>query len=313
MKAQRIVILGGTGFVGSALVPRLAAAGHDLLLLSRNRQARRHATVGRQVTVATADVHDPAVLRKHFAGADTVINLVGILNESGRNTFERVHVALTRSVIDACHATGVHRLHQMSSLKAGQGASAYLRTRGEAEALVKGSTLDWTIYEPSTLFGPGDGLVTRFDALLRVAPAMPLPRPDAKITPVYVGDVVEAMARCVADPAVSLLQTFELYGPEVWRLVDLVRAIRDTRGRRRVVLALPDALGRLQATVAQFAPGKPFTPDNFRTLQTDSVGTVDGLARLGIVPQSLSAWLPRLLSQPVRQRRLDEARSRRRT
>ena len=312
MNAQRIVILGGTGFVGTALVPRLAADGHALLLLSRNRQAQRHATMGRNVTVVTADVHDPATLRRHIAGADTVINLVGILNESGRNTFERVHVALPSSVIEACTETGVRRLHHMSSLQAGQGASKYLRTRGEAEALVKDSMLDWTIYEPSTLFGPGDGLVSRFDALLRLAPAMPLPRPNAKITPVYVGDVVEAIARCVADPSISVRQTFELYGPEVWRLLDLVRAIRDARGRRRAVIPMPDALGRLQAAVAQFAPGKPFTPDNFATLRTDSVGTVDGLARLGIVPQSLSAWLPRLLSQPVRQRRLDEARGRRR-
>jgi uncharacterized protein YbjT (DUF2867 family) len=312
MNPQRIVMLGGTGFVGTALVPRLAADGHDIRLLTRNRQAHRHASMGRNVTLLSADVHDPAALRKHFAGADAVINLVGILNEGGRNTFDRVHVQLTRSVIEACRDTSVHRLHQMSSLKAGQGASKYLRTRGEAEALVKGSTLDWTLYEPSTLFGPGDGLVTRFDALLRLAPAMPLPRPNAKITPVYVGDVVEAIARCVANPALSLLQTFELYGPEVWRLVDLVRATRDTRGRRRAILPMPDALGRLQAAVAQFAPGKPFTPDNFLTLRTDSVGTVDGLARLGIVPQSLSAWLPRLLGPPARQRRLDEARSRRR-
>ncbi|KJV31893.1 complex I NDUFA9 subunit family protein [Luteibacter yeojuensis] len=310
--AQRIVILGGTGFVGSHLVPRLSADGHSLVLLSRNRQAKRHATVGRDVTVATADVYDPAVLRKHFAGADAVINLVGILAESGRNTFQRVYVDLARTVIDACRAASVHRLHQMSSLQAGKGASQYLQTRGQAEALVRASTLDWTLYQPSTLFGPGDGLVSRFDGLLRLAPAMPLPRPGATMAPVYVGDVVEAIARCVADPSISVLQTFELYGPEVWTLLDLVRAIRDTRGRRRLVLPMPDALGRVQAAVAQFAPGKPFTPDNFRTLLTPSVGKVDGLARLGIVPQSLSAWLPRLLSQPVRQRRLDEARSRRR-
>ncbi|QDE41114.1 complex I NDUFA9 subunit family protein [Luteibacter pinisoli] len=312
MKPQRIVILGGTGFVGRTLVPRLAADGHALLLLSRNRQAQRHATVGRNVTVATADIHDVMSLRKHFAGADAVINLVGILNEQGKQTFERVHVGLTRTVIDACQRASVHRLHQMSSLKAGLGESKYLKSRGTAEGLVKGSTLDWTIYEPSTIFGPGDGLVTRFDALLRLAPAMPLPRPKAKMAPVYVGDVAEAIARCVADPSLSVLKTFELYGPEVWTLVDIVRGIRDARGRRRLVLPMPDALGRLQAAVAQFVPGKPFTPDNFLSLRTDSVGTVDGLARLGIVPQSLSAWLPRLLSQPVRQRRLDEARSRRR-
>jgi uncharacterized protein YbjT (DUF2867 family) len=312
MNTQRIVILGGTGFVGQSLVARLSADGHALHLLSRNRQAQRHAAVGRNVTLVTADVHDPAALRAHFAGADAVINLVGILNEQGRNTFQRVHVELARKIIDACRDTGVSRLHQMSSLQAGKGASRYLITRGEAEVLVRASALDWTIYEPSTLFGPGDGLVSRFDALLRMAPAVPLPRPEAKMAPVYVGDVTEAIARCVANPDVSVGQTFELYGPEVWTLVDIVQAIRDTRGRRRLVLPLPDALGRLQAAVAQFAPGKPFTPDNFLSLRTDSVGTVDGLARLGIVPQSLSAWLPRLLSQPVRQRRLDQARSRRR-
>ncbi|MDQ7996616.1 MAG: complex I NDUFA9 subunit family protein [Luteibacter sp.] len=312
MNAQRIVILGGTGFVGGTLVPRLAADGHSLLLLSRNRENRRHSAVGRQVTTVSADVYDPAVLRRHIAGADAVINLVGILSESGRQTFQRAHVELTRLIIEACQATGVHRLHQMSSLKAGQGLSRYLRSRGEAEALVKASTLDWTIYQPSTIFGPGDGLVTRFDKLLRVAPVMPLPRPQAKMAPVYVGDVAEAIARSVANPAIGALRTFELYGPETLTLIDIVRAIRDARGRRRVVIPMPDSLGRLQAEFAQFVPGKPFTPDNFLSLRTDSVGKVDGLAQLGVAPQSFSAWLPRLLGQPVRQRRLDEARTKRR-
>ncbi|MDR6937233.1 complex I NDUFA9 subunit family protein [Luteibacter sp. 3190] len=311
MKRQRIVILGGTGFLGGHVVPRLAADGHELLLLSRNRQAHRQRAVGRGVTVVSADVYDPAILRRHIAGADAVIQMVGILNESGRQTFERVHVGLMRLVVDACRDVGVHRLHMMSSLNAGRGSSGYLRSRGEAEALVKASTLDWTIYEPSTLFGPGDGLVTRFDGLLRIAPVVPLPRPEAKMAPAYAGDVAEAVARCVADDT-SVLRTYELYGPEVWTLLDLVRAIRDARGRRRLVLPLPDALGRLQAQLAQFAPGKPFTPDNFRSLLTDSVGQTDGFAQLGIHPQRLSAWLPRLIGPSARQRRLDEARGRHR-
>lgn len=311
MKTQRIVILGGTGFLGGFLVPRLAADGHQVVVLSRNRETHRQRAVGRNVTVVTADVHDAPTLRRHFAGADAVVHLVGILNESGRNTFQRVHVDLVRLVVEACRDSNVHRLHLMSSLQAGKGSSAYLRSRGEAEALVKASTLDWTIYEASTIFGPGDGLVTRFDGLLRVAPVVPLPRPRAKMAPVYVGDVAEAIARCVADDA-SMLHTYELYGPETWALIDIVRAIRDARGRRRAVLPMPDALGRLQAQVAQFAPGKPFTPDNFRSLLTDSVGTVDGLAQLGIHPQRLSTWLPRLLGPSVRQSRLDAARARRR-
>jgi NADH dehydrogenase len=311
MTPQRIVILGGTGFLGSALVPRLAADGHQVVVLSRNREVHRQRAVGRNVTVVTADVHDVPTLRRHIAGADAVIHLVGILNESGRNTFERVHVGLVKAVVEACRDTGVHRLHLMSSLNAGKGDSGYLRSRGEAEAVVKASTLDWTIYEASTIFGPGDGLVSRFDALLRVALLMPLPRPHAKMAPVYVGDVAEAIARAVVDRG-TVLQTYELYGPEVLSLIEIVRAIRDARGRRRLVLPMPDALGRIQAAFAQFVPGKPFTPDNFRSLLIDSVGQQDGLAQLGIVPQRFSDWLPRLLTAPSRHRRLDAARERRR-
>jgi NADH dehydrogenase len=312
MNTQRIVILGGTGFVGRTLVPRLAADGHRIVLLSRNREVRRESAVVAGVELRSADVYDPTVLRTHFAGADAVINLVGILNETGRNTFRRAHVELTRTLIDVCRETGVGRLHQMSSLKAGQGLSQYLKTRGEAEALVKASGLDWTIYQPSTIFGPRDGLVTRFASLLRKLPLLPLARPRAKMAPVYVGDVAEAYARCVADRGLASQRSFELYGPEIFSLLDIVTAIRDTASLRSRILPLPDSLGRLQAQFAQLLPGKPFSIDNFRSLRTDSVGKTDGLAALGITPQSFSAWLPRLLHKSVRQRRLDDARGMRR-
>ena len=144
MAAQQLVILGGTGFVGSHLVPRLADDGHRIVLLSRNREQHRELGVLPQVTIRSADVYNDDVLRREFEGADAVINLIGILNTQGRHTFQRAHVELTRRVIAACHASSVNRLHQMSSLKAGQGLSQYLKTRGEAETLVKASGLDWT-------------------------------------------------------------------------------------------------------------------------------------------------------------------------
>jgi NADH dehydrogenase len=162
MAAQQLVILGGTGFVGSHLVPRLAADGHRIVLLSRNRERHREFALLPGVSVRSADVHDDAELRRQLVGADAVLNLVGILNPRGRDSFQRVYVELARRLIAACEASGVGRLHQMSSLKAGQGLSQYLQTRGEAEALVKASALDWTIYEPSVIFGRGDGLVGRF-------------------------------------------------------------------------------------------------------------------------------------------------------
>ncbi len=312
MAAQQLVILGGTGFVGSHLVPRLAADGHRIVLLSRNREQHRELGVLPGVSVRSADVYDDEVLRRQLAGADAVINLVGILTPHGRHTFQRAHVELTRRLIAACQASGVERLHQMSSLKAGQGLSHYLKTRGEADALVKASTLDWTIYQPSVIFGPGDGLVSRFAALLRRMPVLPLARAGARMAPTWVGDVAEAIARCVAGHPAGRRRSFELYGPEVFTLGEIVRKIRDCAGLRTPILALPDSLGRLQAQCAELLPGKPFSLDNFRSLRTDSVGKIDGYAALGIVPQPFTAWLPALLNASPRQRRLEQARSLRR-
>jgi uncharacterized protein YbjT (DUF2867 family) len=309
MTTQRIVILGGTGFVGSYLVPRLVADGHRLTLLSRNRESRRAMAVLPGVTVRSADVYDDLVLRQQLEGADAVLNLIGILNPQGRHTFQRVYTDLTRRLIEACKATGVQRLHQMSSLKAGQGLSQYLKTRGEVEALVKASPLNWTIYQPSVIFGEGDGLVTRFAGLLRKMPVLPLARASSRMAPTYAGDVAEAIARCMADDKLSARRSFELYGPQVLTLGEIVRAIRDTASLRTVILPLPDSLGRLQAQMAGLLPGKPFTPDNFLSLRTDSVGKADGYAALGIVPQPFTPWLPRLIRGLPRQHRLDTARN----
>lgn len=309
MAAQQLVILGGTGFVGSHLIPRLAADGHRIVLLSRNREQHRELGVLPEVTVRSADVYSDDVLRRELVDADAVINLIGILNPHGPHTFQRAHVELTRRLIAACHASGVQRLHQMSSLKAGQGLSQYLKTRGEAESLVKASALDWTIYQPSVIFGEGDGLVSRFAALLRRMPVLPLARAKARMAPTFVGDVTEAIARCVGSNKLGQRRSFELYGPEVLTLGGIVQKIRAAAGLRTPIIALPDSLGRLQAQVAGLLPGKPFSLDNFLSLRTDSIGKTDGYAALGIVPQPFTPWLPVLLQESPRQRRLATARS----
>jgi uncharacterized protein YbjT (DUF2867 family) len=309
MAARQLVILGGTGFVGSHLVPRLAADGHRIVLLSRNREQHRALGVLPRVSIRSADIYNDDVLRDQFSGADAVINLVGILNAGGQHTFQRAHVDLTRRVIAACHASDVGRLHQMSSLKAGQGLSQYLKTRGEAEALVKASALDWTIYQPSVIFGPGDGLVSRFASLLRQLPVLPLARAGARMAPTFVGDVAEAIARCVDSDKLGQRRCFELYGPDVLTLSDIVRQIRDAAGLHTPIIALPDSLGRLQAQVAGLLPGKPFSLDNFRSLRTDSVGKTDGYAALGIAPQSFTSRLPGLLQESASCRRLNAART----
>jgi NADH dehydrogenase len=312
MRALRGVVVGGTGFVGRHGVPRGGPHGHTIVLLSRNRARHRELGVLPGVQVRSADVHDPATLQRELSGADAVINLVGILNPRGVHSFEHVHVALVEKVIEACRANGVTRLHQMSALKAGQGLSFYLKSRGQTEARVRQSGLDWTLYQPSVMFGEGDGLVSRFARLLRQMPVLPLARARVRLAPTWVGDVATAITRCVQAPALGRQHCFELYGPDVFSLGEIVRLIRTASGCRTPILELPDGLGRLQAQVAELLPGKPFSLDNFRSLRTDSVGKNDGYAMLGITPQPFAPWLPRLLEGSARPRRLSAARSLRR-
>jgi NADH dehydrogenase len=167
---------------------------------------------------------------------------------------------------------------------------------------VKASGLDWTLFEPSVMFGPGDGLFTRFAALLRLAPVLPLACPEARFAPVYVGDVVEAMLRTL-DERGSIGEVYELYGPEVFTLYDIVRMTARELGLRRYILPLPAPLSRLQGRICDFVPGKPFSSDNWRSLQVDSVGGIDGLHRLGIWPTPVSAQLGRILGGGDRLRR----------
>jgi NADH dehydrogenase len=296
MKPARIVVLGGTGFVGSHLVPRLAAQGVAVTVLSRNREQHRELAVLPTVRVVSADVYDPKVLAAHFRGADAVINLVGILNESGfdGSGFRRAHVELTRLVIEAMKSAAVPRLLQMSSLRAGEGESWYLKTRGEAEAAVKASGLDWTIFRPSVIFGRGDGLFNRFAMLLKLAPVMPLARASARFAPVYVGDVCAAFERALTDRT-TVGRTYELGGPDTVTLREVVEMTRDALGLSRLVVGLPDPIGRLQAAVFGLVPGKPLSLDNFRSLLLDSVPSRNGLAELGIEPTPMAAIVPRML------------------
>lgn len=307
MTPKRYVVLGGTGFIGSHLLATLADAGHRITVLSRNREQRRAINVLPNVRTISTDVYDRASLEKYIAGNDAVVNLVGILNETGDATFTHAHVDLTATLIAACRQAGVRRIHLMSSLNAGNRASKYLKTRGEAEAQVRNSGMDWTIYRPSVVYGNGDSFVSRFLKLLRMGPVLPVAQPHAKFQPAYVRDVAEAIRRCLDDRA-SIGKIHELYGPDTLELIAIVRMIRDAAGLRRMLLPLPHALGHLQAIVAELIPGKPFSRDNFHSLGVDSVGSRDGFAELGITPRRFAAMLPVALGVYSRERRFEQAR-----
>jgi uncharacterized protein YbjT (DUF2867 family) len=161
MRPLSIVVLGGTGFVGTHLCAQLIRDGHGVRVLTRNRERAKHLIVLPGLELVNANVHEPAVLAREFRGRDVVINLVGILNERGRSGagFHRAHAELARKVVAACRSSGVGRLLHVSALRAGENApSDYLRTKGEAERAIREESghVEWTIFQPSVIFGPGD-------------------------------------------------------------------------------------------------------------------------------------------------------------
>jgi NADH dehydrogenase len=293
MRPLSVCILGGTGFIGTRLVARLLNDGHRVTVLTRNREQHRDLRVLPGLVLENCDVYDAAALAERFRGQEVVVNLIGILNERGfgGSGFRRTHTELTRGALQAARSAGVTRLLQMSSLGAAVDApSYYLRSKGEAERLIQNDSgqVDWTIFKPSVIFGPGDSFLNRFAALLGALPwIFPLAKPNARLQPVFVDDVVEAFVRCLHGGATSR-QTFELGGPQRYTLREIVAFVAKITGRRRLIIGLPDGIARLQALVMDFVPGKPFSSDNYRSLTVDSVCRDDGFARLGIKPQSMN-------------------------
>jgi uncharacterized protein YbjT (DUF2867 family) len=294
MRLLSIVMLGGTGFLGSRLAARLIKDGHRVTVLSRDREQHKHLLVLPGLSLENCDVYQEAQLSERFRGHDVVINLVGILNERGFSGagFRRAHTELTQSVLQAARSAGVARLLQVSALKAALDApSHYLRSKGEAEKCIREHTgaLDWTLFQPSVMFGPGDSFLNRFAGLLGTTPLVfPLAMPNARLQPVLVDDVVDALMSSLHGGA-SSRQTYELGGPKVYTLREIVELVAKLTGRRRTLIGLPKPVSRVLAAFMDFVPGRPFSTDNYRSLTVDSVCSVDGFSRLGIKPQSMAA------------------------
>lgn len=277
MNKSTICVLGGTGFLGRHLCAELARRGHKVKILTRRRERNRDLLVLPAAQVIESDVHDSAQLHTHFQGCDTVINLVGIINERGRRgkKFYAVHMELARKVLAACLHCKVTRLLHMSALNAKPGAqSFYLSTKGEAENYVHTFSINKiavTSFRPSLIFACADGPLSRFASMLRLTPwIFPLACADTKFMPVYVDDVVKAMVDSMDDPD-SFGKRIHLCGPRQYTLQQIVRYIASAHGYKRKILALPNWLSKLQAYILEYAPGKPFSIDNYYALQRDSV------------------------------------------
>jgi NADH dehydrogenase len=229
--------------------------------------------------VEEADITSRDALNRLARDQDAVIHLVGILNETRKGDFRRLHVEFPQAVVEACQKNGIQRLLHMSALGAdpATGSSLYLRSKGEGENRVHTFgqySLAVTSFRPSVIFGPDDSFINRFADLLGLCPwplpYLPLSCPNSRFAPVYIGDLVRAMADSLEDPA-SFGQRIDLCGPETWTLQQIVEAIRDALGKPCPILPLPDGASRFLAGLLQFMPGKPFTPDNYQSLQTPSV------------------------------------------
>jgi uncharacterized protein YbjT (DUF2867 family) len=309
MSPQTILVLGGSGFVGRHLVARAVAADHRVVIPTRSRERAKHLILLPTVDVLEADIHDEVALARLVGRADVVVNLVGVLNESRDGDFDLAHVALARKVVAACRGTGVRRLLHMSALNADVGApSRYLRSKGEAEAVVAGSGLAWTIVRPSVIFGREDSFLNLFATLQRLLPVVALGCAQARFQPVYVGDVASAFLASLGNDATHG-ECYSLCGPKTYTLRELVAYVGTLSGHPRPIIALGPALTNLQALVLEMLPGKLMSRDNVASMQRDSVCDCAYPALFAVAPTALEAIAPEYLAPTARNSRFDEFRA----
>lgn len=314
MIIQRICILGGTGFVGQTLANHLSQEGYKIRILTRNREKNRHNIILLPgVELVEADVHNPEHLKACFQDCDAVINLIGILNERGRNGkgFHYTHVELAEKIASTCNQLGIRRVLQMSALNADaeNGASHYLKTKGQAEEVLHSNgELLVTSYRPSVIFGPQDSFFNRFASLLKISPILfPLACGKARFAPVYVEDVVEAMVLTLNDSA-SYNQRYGLCGPKEYSLLQLVQFTADCLALKRHIIPLNDFLSRCQAAIFDFVPGKPFSTDNYLSTKIDSVCFENAFNQFNILPKNIEAIVADYLTMHSMQNNYDSFR-----
>ncbi len=303
MALRSAVVFGGGGFIGRHLVRRLAKAGAVVRVPSRHvsRLGRlRTAGVVGQIVPEMIDVFDDAELAAAIAGAEVAINLIGILAESGRASFDKVHAALPGRIARIAADAGVRRMVHVSAVGASaESYSAYARSKAAGEAAVLAAFPRATIVRPSIVFGPEDQFFNRFAAMARLSPALPLIGGGlTRFQPVYVGDVAGGIVAALDRPESPGL-TYEFGGPATYSFRELMELLLAEIGLKRLLAPVPWGLARLQAAVAERLPGKPLTRDQVELLRTDNVlsGRFPGLADLGVTATAAEIILPTYLDR----------------
>jgi NADH dehydrogenase len=293
-----VCVFGGTGFLGRRLVQRLAAEGATLRIAARSpdraRSVLRAADLDR-VTVLRADVRDPASVAAAVAGADAVVNAVSAYVEKPGVTFESVHEQGARTLAQEAAAAGVARLVLVSGIGADAASrSPYIRARGRGELVVSQAFPSATIVRPSAMFGPGDALFGTLADIVRLLPVVPLIGGGrTRLQPVYVEDVAEAIVRMLADRGTAG-QTYELAGPGVYTLRELVGFALRLMDKRRLLVPLPFAVAGIQARLFEFLPSPPLTTSQVDLLRVDNLasGALPGFSDLDIRPKPIEEIVP---------------------
>ncbi|MCA3390185.1 MAG: complex I NDUFA9 subunit family protein [Roseomonas sp.] len=297
-----VTVFGGGGFIGRHIVQRLAAAGHSIRIAGRDTErAARLCTMGGvgQITPVAASVTDEASSARAVAGADIVINLVGILFESRAGDFQRIQAEGAGRVARLAAAAGAKQFLHLSAIGADVASpSLYAQTKAAGEAAVLAAFPGAIILRPSVVFGAEDQFFNRFAGLASLLPFMPVVAGETRFQPVYVGDVADAAMAALANPAAAG-KVFELGGPRVMSMRQVLRYILDVTGRRRPMIALPEGFVRLQARLGELLPTPPLTRDQLILLGKDNVVSPNalGFQALGIEPKAVEAIVPGYLSR----------------
>jgi NADH dehydrogenase len=303
MKQHRIAILGGAGFIGRYVVKRLAERGDVLAVGGRNAAGAKFlklkGDVG-QVGLINLSIADERLLRAFVADNDAVVNLVGILRETGSQRFEALHHIGPARLARIAREAGVERFIQMSAIGADpRSPSAYARTKAAGEAAVRDAFPTATVVRPSVVFGPEDQFFNRLAAMATISPVLPLiGGGETLFQPVFVGDVAEAVVRCIDDSATAG-RTYELGGPRVYSMRALVELLLDEIRRKRLLVNLPFGAAAMQARLFGLLPDPPLTPDQVEMLKRDNIVSPGalGLEALGIRPTAVEAVLPTYLDR----------------
>jgi uncharacterized protein YbjT (DUF2867 family) len=303
MRNRRTAVCGGSGFIGRYVVKRLAARGDVVPVGCRNAEEakflRPMGEVG-QVEPINLAIDDAALLPAFLAGNDGLVNCVGILRESGSQTFERAHHTGPALLARLARDAGVERFVHISAIGAdSRSSSAYARTKAAGEQAVRDAFPTVTILRPSVVFGPEDQFFNRFATIATISPVMPLiGGGETRFQPVYVGDVADAVIKCLEDPATAG-RTYELGGPRTYTFRELLELMLHEIRRRRRFIDLPFGLAALQARLMAILPNPPLTPDQVELLKRDNVASPGalGLSSLGITPTPVEAILPTYLDR----------------